>query len=140
MGGRVNDSTVREFINSSDTLRVYSGDRLLFSSGMERLLPLMEYIETCAPYEKDVTVLDRVVGNAAAFLLAKILCRETYGELGSEFAAETLKQLGISYRFDETVPHIMNNRQDGMCPMEELSLSKTPEEFYQALKERLSGQ
>lgn len=136
----MNDSTVREFINSSDTLRVYSGDSLLFSSDRERLLPLMEYIETCAPYEKDVTVLDRVVGNAAAFLLVKILCRETYGELGSEFGAKTLRQLGISYRFDETVPYIMNNQQDGMCPMEELSLSKTPEEFYQALKERLSGQ
>jgi hypothetical protein len=136
----MNDSTIHEFTNSSDTLRVYSGDRLLFSSDKERLLPLMEYIETCVPYEQDVTVLDRVVGNAAAFLMVKILCREAYGELGSEFAAKTLKHLGISYRFDETVPYIMNNRQDGMCPMEELSLGKTPGEFYHALKERLSGQ
>ena len=80
----MNDSTVREFTNSNDTLRVYSGDRLLFSSEKERLLPLMEYIETCAPYEKEVTVLDRVIGNAAALLLEKIFCTETYGELGSE--------------------------------------------------------
>ena len=134
----MNDSTVRNFTNSSDTLRVYSGDSLLFSSDRERLLPLMEYIETCAPYKKGVTVLDRVVGNAAALLLVKIFCRETYSELGSEFAAKTLKHLGISYRFDETVPYIMNNQQDGMCPMEELSLGKTPGEFYQALKEQLS--
>jgi hypothetical protein len=135
----MNDSIVREFSSSGDTLRVYREDRLLFASDKERLLPLLEYTETCAPYEKDVTVLDRVVGNAAALLLARVFCRETYGDLGSELAAKTLDQIGISHRFAETVPHIENNRRDGMCPMEELSLGKTPDEFHRALMERVSG-
>ena len=133
------DSTFNEFLASDDTLRVYKDDRLLFSSSKERLLPLVDYIDTCAPYENDVTVFDRVVGNAAALLLAKILCRETYGGLGSQVAAETLARFGIRYRFTKTVAYIENNRREGMCPMEQLSLDKTPEEFYQALRERLSG-
>ena len=135
----MNDSIVREFSSSGDTFRVYREDRLVFASDKERLLPLLEYTETCTPYEKDVTVLDRVVGNAAALLLARIRCRETYSDLGSELAVETLDRLGISHRFAETVPHIENNRRDGMCPMEELSLGKTPDEFYRALMERISG-
>ena len=103
------------------------------------LLPLVDYIDTCVPYESGVTVFDRVVGNAAALLLTRISCREICGELGSKLAAGTLKQYGIRYRFVETVPYIENNRRDGMCPMEELSQNKTPDEFYEALRERISG-
>jgi len=32
-----------EFLKSRDTVRVYKGDKLLFSSQKERLLPLLEY-------------------------------------------------------------------------------------------------
>ena len=135
----MDDSAVREFRKSDDTLRVYKGRRLLFTSKKERLLPLLEYIETRPPYEKDVTVLDRVVGNAAALLVTKISCVEVYGELGSELATETLRQFGISHRFADTVPYIENNRRDGMCPMEQLSIGKAPDEFYRALREWLRG-
>jgi len=128
-----------EFLTSDDTLRVYKDEQLLFSSRKEQLLPLVDYIDTCAPYESGITVFDRVVGNAAALLLTRISCREVYGELGSELATGTLKQFSIRYRFDETVPHIENNRRDGMCPMEELSLNKTPDEFYEAFRARISG-
>ena len=126
-----------EILASNDTLRVYKDDRLLFASGEDRLLPLIEYIDKFAPYEKDVVVFDRVVGNAAALLLAKVLCREVYSPLGSELAATTLGSFGISFHFAETVPHIQNDNGSDMCPMEKLSLNKQPEEFYQALKERL---
>jgi hypothetical protein len=125
------------FLSSSDTLRIYKNERLLFASTKDRLLPLVEYIDKSAPYEKDVTVFDRVIGNAAALLLIKINCREIYSYLGSELAAGTLSSFGISYQFTETAPYIKNEAGDDMCPMEKLSLGKQPEEFYQALRERL---
>ena len=121
-----------EFSGSKDTLRVYRGDRLIFTSGKERLSPLLEYIDKLFPYEENVTVFDRVVGNAAALLLKKISCREVYSSLGSELAVKTLDSFGISYHFAETVPYIQNQSQEDMCPMEKLSLNKGPEEFYQA--------
>lgn len=131
------DSAFGEFLGSNDTLRVYKGDKLIFTSGEERLLPLVEYIDRFTPYERDVTVFDRVVGNAAALLLKKILCRKIYSSLGSELAARTLGSFGISYHFNETAPYIQNQSGDDMCPMEKLSLGKEPEEFYHALMERL---
>ena len=127
----------KKFLSSSDTLRVYKDETLLFASSKDRLLPLIEYIDTCTPYEKDVTVFDRVVGNAAALLLKKIVCREVYSSLGSELAASTLSGFAISYHFVETAPFILNQSGDDMCPMERLSLGKQPEEFYQVLIERL---
>jgi len=131
------DNAFDEFLGSSDTLRVYKGDGLIFASSKERLLPLVEYIDRFTSYERDVTVFDRVVGNAAALLLKKIFCRKIYSSLGSELAARTLSSFGISYHFNETAPYIQNQSGDDMCPMEKLSLGKEPEEFYHALMERL---
>ncbi len=121
-----------EFLVSSDTLRVYSGDKLVFTSSRDGLLSLLEYASRFAPYEKGVTIFDRVVGNAAALLLSKIFCREVYSPLGSELAAKTMHHFGISCHFTETVPYIQNRGRNGMCPMEELSLGEDPEGFYQA--------
>ena len=128
-----------EFLASDDTLRIYKGDRLLFASSKDRLLPLVDYIDKFIPYEKGVTVLDRVVGNAAALLLHKISCNEIYSALGSELAARTLDSFGISYHFMETVPYIKDATGQDMCPMEKLSLNKQPDEFYQVLKERIAN-
>ena len=129
-----------EFLVSNNTLRVYEEDRLIFASNKDRLLPLLEYIDNFAPYEKDVTVFDRVVGNAAALLLKKLFCNEIYSPLGSELAAKTLSSFGISYHFTEIVPYIQNSSGKDMCPMEKLSLNKHPEEFYRALRERYPHQ
>ena len=129
-----------EFLVSSNTLRVYEEDRLIFASSKDGLLPLLEYIDNFAPYEKDVTVFDRVVGNAAALLLKKLFCNEIYSPLGSELAAKTLSSFGISYHFTEIVPYIQNSSGKDMCPMEKLSLHKHPEEFYRVLRERYPHQ
>ncbi len=80
-----------------------------------------------------------MVGNAAALLLQKISCKETYSTLGSKLAARTLDSFGISYHFIETVPYIKDATGQDMCPMEKLSLNKQPDEFYQALKERIAN-
>ena len=128
----MNTGLFSEFLVSNDKLRVYSGDRLIFTSSRDGLLSLLEYIDKLSPYEKDVTVFDRVVGNAAALLLKRIFCGEVYSSLGSELAIRTLHYFGIGYHFTEIVPYIRGRGREGMCPMEKLSLSKSPEEFYQA--------
>jgi len=136
----VGERMFSEFLASNDTLRVYKDDRLIFASGEDRLLPLIEYIEKSAPYKEDVIVFDRVVGNAAALLLKKILCQEVYSPLGSELAVRTLSDSGISYHFTEAVPCIQNESRTDMCPMERLSMGKQSEEFYQLLMKRRQGQ
>jgi hypothetical protein len=128
----MNAGLFNEFLVSNDKLRVYSGDRLIFTSSRDGLSSLIEYIDKLSPLKKDVSVFDRVVGNAAALLLKRIFCREVYGPLGSELAVKTLRRFGIDYHFAEIVPYIRGRGQEGMCPMEKLSLGKSPEEFYQA--------
>ena len=124
-----------DFLISKDTLRVYKDNNLLFASSKDRLLPLLEYIDRFTPHQKDVTVFDRIVGNGAALLLKKALCNRVYSPLGSELAVKTLSNYDIEYHFTEIVPYIQNSAREDMCPMEKLSIGKSPEEFYEALRQ-----
>jgi hypothetical protein len=117
-------------VNSSDTFRVYHQGKLIFKSKKEQLRPLLDYIDEFSPQVKEVVIFDRIVGNAAALLLRKAYCLEIYSPLGSEFAARTLSEQGIEYHFSRTVPYILNETGDDICPMEKLSLGKNPEEFF----------
>lgn len=118
----MNTGLFSEFLASGDTLRVYSGDKLIFTSSEDGLRSLLEYLGGFYPCEKDVTVFDRITGNAAALLLRKIFCREVYSLLGSRLAVKTLHHFGIGYHFTNIVPYIESRGQEGMCPMEKLSL------------------
>ena len=123
-----------EFLTSSDTLRVYEGEQLIFSSSKDRLLPLLEYIERFGSQHEDVVILDKVMGNAAALLSVKAGCRQVYSPLGSHFAIMTLEEYGIGYHLDEVVAYVQQADGEDMCPMEKMSLGKGPEEFYEAIK------
>jgi hypothetical protein len=130
----------KDFISSDDTLRIYEGGRLTFSSRKDRLLPLMEYIDSAKSVGGGAAVYDKVMGNGAALLAVKINAAGVYSPLGSQPAVKTLENFRIRYRLDKVVPRIKRPDGRGLCPMEELSLGKDPEEFYLALKERLKGE
>ncbi len=122
-----------EFLVSSDTLRVYEDDNLLFSSSKDRLIPLLEYIDKFAPCHRQVVIFDRIMGNAAALLCIRAGCSEVYSPLGSQLASKTLERYSIKYHFTEVVPYIQKPDSEDMCPMERLSIDKEPEEFYEVI-------
>ena len=128
----------RAFLSSGDTLRIYRDETLVFSSDKDRLLPLMDYLSEHQPGEP-VVIFDKVMGNAAALLAVKAKAREVYSPLGSELGIKTLKKHNIKYRLDKVVPFIMRPDGKEMCPMEKLSIGKTPEEFYQEMKNRIEA-
>ncbi len=122
-----------EFIASEDTLQVYRGKELVFASSKDGLLPLLEYLSS--PRPEEVTIFDKIVGNAAALLAVKAKSKEVYSPLGSELAIRTLESYKIRYHFERVIPYILKPDSKEMCPMEKLSLGKKPEEFYRALRE-----
>lgn len=125
-----------KFLTSGDTVRVYECSQLIFSSNKGRLLPLIEYIEWFAPHHRQVAILDKIMGNAAALLSIKAGCQKIYSPLGSQLAIKTLDKYSIEYNLTEVVPYIQTPDGQDMCPMERLSLDKEPEEFWQLLKNR----
>ena len=119
-----------EFVNSGDSLQVYKGDALIYASREKMLLPLIKYIETYAAKYRQVIIFDKIVGNAAALLLVLADCRQVYSPLASESALKTLDKHGIVYQINRIVPCIEKPGTGKICPMEKMSLDKTPEAFY----------
>ena len=130
----MNISLFSKFLVSDDTLWVYSGDRRIFASDQCHLLPLLEYINEYASYQKQVTILDRIMGNAAALLCVKAACQEVYSPLGSQFAVNTLDKYSIRYHLAQIVPYIRKPHSEEICPMETLSVDKNPDEFYETVR------
>ncbi len=127
-----------EFLKSSDTLRVYKDDSLVFSSKKNMLLPLMEYIDVYENGNRDVIIFDKIIGNAAALLAIFARCGEVASPVGSKTAVATLERYGVKYRLLTVVDQV--KQTDGKnCPMEELSAGKDPDGFYRIMKNMLGG-
>jgi len=127
-------SLFNDFLISADTLWVYDGDRLLFTSNKDGLQPLLEYIDRIVPYQNEIKIFDKIMGNAAALLSVKADCRKVYSPLGSQLAIKTLGDYNAEYHFIKIVPYIQNREGEGMCPMEKLSINKSPDEFYETVR------
>jgi hypothetical protein len=128
----------RAFLASDDTLRVYRGGKLVFTSQKERLLPLMEYIAAREVGPGPILIYDKVMGNAAALLAVVVGAAGVFSPLGSELAVKTLERYGIKYRLKNVVPFIMRDDGQSMCPMEQLSIGKSPDEFYEIMKAKVA--
>ncbi len=63
-------------------------------------------------------IADKVVGKGAAALMRLGGIRAVYADVISEPAAALLAEGGIGLTFGQKVPHIVNRRGDGFCPLE----------------------
>ncbi len=124
----------KDFKNSRDTLRIYEGKKCVFKSDKEDLAPLVEYVSGLKTVPGRVSILDKVMGNAAALLSVRAGAIEVYSPLGSDLASRTLRENHIEHYLEKKVPFILARNGQDMCPMEKLSLNKSPEELYAALK------
>ncbi len=75
-------------------------------------------------YEKDseflcgAMVADKVIGKGAAALIALGQAAYLYADVISSPALALLRRKGIAVEFGQEVPHIINRRKDGRCPLE----------------------
>ncbi len=125
--------SLRDFLASGDSLKVYEADKLIFASEKAGLLPLLEYIDRFSSRYRQVRIFDKIMGNGAALLSVLANCRKVYSPLGSQLALSTLDKYHISYHITNVVPYIRKTPGGEMCPMEKLSLHKDPEEFHAAI-------
>lgn len=66
------------------------------------------------------SIADKVVGKGAAALMVLGGVKEVYAGVISSAALTLLRNGGIATRCDLEVPHIINRKGDGICPVEQL--------------------
>jgi hypothetical protein len=124
----------QDFLTSNNTLQIYREGQLIFSSQKDKVIPLLEYIDSLDSSKGPCIVFDRIMGNAAALLSIKAGALEIFSPMGSQIGIDTLVKFNIKYHINKVVPFIQKDNSSDMCFMEKLSTGKTPDEFYTAIK------
>lgn len=117
------------------SIHIEKGGRTIFESHDPMLKPLF----VCLLEKRDelvgATVVDKIVGRAAALLMTLGRVREVFTPLASEAAKLVLDAAGISLRAEKMIPYIVNRDNTGMCPMEKMANEcETAEDFFAKLK------
>lgn len=82
--------------------------------------PLLELADDAAAPLKDATLVDKVIGRAAAFIAIQAGVRTVTAELMSEGAMQLLQSHHIPATAELLVPDIMNRSGSDICPLEKL--------------------
>ena len=102
------------------TCILYNGESEIVSSerGVSFLLGLYNSGKDYSGYVS----ADKVVGKGAALLYAILGIKEIYASVISESALSVLQNGDITCTYDTLVPHIINRRGDGICPIERATM------------------
>ena len=103
--------------------------------------PLLQAIEENCREDLEGSIgADKVVGKAAALLMAYFGAREVYAGTMSEKAVPVLERYSIPYHFRSMVGEILNRDKSGTCRFE-LTVPdvEEPEEAYSRLKEKVQS-
>jgi len=82
---------------------------------------LLAAVDRLGAQARGASLADKVVGKAVALIAAHAGIVEVDGGLMSRSAVPVLDAHRISWRADTMVPGIMNRRNDGLCPLEQLT-------------------
>ncbi len=92
---------------------------------------LFRLLEEDSVLLRGASVADKVVGKAAASLIALAKIKEIYADVISQPAFDLLKNNGINVMYEKVVPHIINRAGTGLCPLEARCMKcGTPEECF----------
>ena len=130
-------SARQRLIDGGYTCVLLQGDEEYTS--LERgVKPLIGFLQSGKSFTGSVAA-DKTVGAGAAHLYVLLGVRALWSNVISASALEILKNIGIEVSYGECVPHIINRRGDGICPIETaVSGAKTSDEAYSLILDTLA--
>lgn len=122
----------------AECILVRDNEIVAFESG-GGVNPLLHLYDTAADKMAGATVVDKVIGRAAAFIAINGGATSVYGELMSQDGAELLAAHNIAVSYGTMVPRILNRNRDGLCPLEQSVLGfDDPVAALEALRARIA--
>ena len=134
------EQAITKIKNNEASALVVKDNKIVAHVSGVGLMPLLEIYDNQPTALEDGSLIDKVIGRAAAFIAIKGKVRTVYGELMSEEALELLQKHHIPATYGKLVPQILNRKQDGICPMEQAVLGiNSPDEALDALKTKIKS-
>jgi hypothetical protein len=135
----MNIEEMKALLNTDDIVCVLSkGDQVL-TSNLKGIRPWIKWLRECPEVIEDAVVVDKVVGKAAAMLMIVAKIKKLYTPMMSESALDYLSEQNIDFTYDTTVPYIVNNEKDGLCPMEQTVMNtEDAQQGYQQLLKKIA--
>jgi len=139
---QIRQEELKDLINRLEkeelNLLILKDGEIIYSSKEDGMAPLLEAIDQGLEKLIDSTVVDKIVGKAAALLIAYFKAEGVYTKLLSRSAIEVLKKYGISYAAERVVDYIRDKEDKDICPFEKMVLKiEDPQEGYKKLKSGL---
>lgn len=123
-------------------LLIIKDDKRLYASKKDGMAPLLEAINLLGLQTlAGTTVIDKIVGKAAALLISYFKAKDVYTKLLSRSAIEVLEKHGIRYTSEKVVENIRKRDDTDICPFEKMVLEiEDPKEGYEKLNRELTRQ
>jgi hypothetical protein len=107
----------------------------IFSSDSPGIDGLLEAVEKLGERLSGASVADKIVGKAAALLLAYSNVVGVYASTLSRRGLATLSRNGIPVEYDLLVPEILDKEKRDLCPFEKfVSSIESPSHAFEKLK------
>ena len=118
---------------------VIRGREIIHTADGRGVAPLLALYHTDREKLDGSCVVDRIIGKAAAMILALGNVKSVYGEIMSLAARDYLTRRGVPFRYGRCVEVISAQTGDGICPMENSVLDlEDPEAGLVALTQRIA--
>lgn len=114
----MNLKSLQEKLNNEDLTLVAQIQDTIYTSQLKGIAPLINPMKENQLFFKDAIVVDRVIGKAAAMLLALSQVQYIYAYVLSRKAREIVDAYKIDYDYEKLADYIVNREHTGMCPME----------------------
>lgn len=125
---------LQKFKKSDWDLIVYKNKKIIFRSKDSGIKPLIKYVKKFDRKYKNLVVYDKIVGRAAALLLAYTNSSKVYTPIISHSGILVLKKYKIDFEAKKKVKYIMNYGSKDICKWEKLAKNKTPAVFWKLVK------
>ncbi len=117
-----------------------SGNDMIAGERGRGVNPLLGLYDCQRKNMEGATVVDKVVGRAAAAIAICGKVRHVHGEVMSRDAAAFLKQHGITASHNLLVDRILNRKRDGLCPLEaSVQGIDDPEKAVAAIRQKIES-
>lgn len=127
------DDLIQLLHEGKHSLVVANGEVCTFNG--RGVIDLYHLLQDDPGFLYEASIADKVVGKAAAALLALAKVKEVYADVVSRPALDLLSKTDIKISYGVVAPHIINRTATGWCPLETRCFDcATPEECFHQIE------